>query len=213
MGLMQEAYDREYFPLMGAVKKYNANLENINSKPNEKKLMFQMQKYREIVAEKVLNKTLGNRLGRSVESTIAKLEAKVNEESMLKKEAETNWRRQAMNESVEYFEDKSVRDEFMKNALAQFCSGNTAQLSNSTLTVEYETDLFSKQYAANYDKARKEYLNDQKAKGTLSAVFLDENERKAAYKSASEKAQEYEQRVSQWAASHNPVNVATPAFS
>ena len=73
--LMQEAYDREYFPLIGAVKKYNAMLENINNKPNEKKLMFQMQKYREIMAEKVLSKTLGNRLGRCVESTIQKLEA------------------------------------------------------------------------------------------------------------------------------------------
>jgi len=194
-------------------KKYNAMLENINNKPNEKRLMFQMQKYREILAEKVLSKTLGNRLGRSVESTIAKLEAKVTEESMLKKEAETNWRRQAMNESVEYFEEQSVRDEFMKNALAQFCSGNTAQLSNSTLTVEYETDLFSKQYAANYSKAKNDYLNDQKAKGTLNAVFMDESERKAAYKSASEKAQEYESKVSAWAAKHNPVAAPIPSFS
>merc|ERR1712008_473817 len=131
--------------------------------------------------------TLGNRLGRSVESTIAKLEAKVNEESMLKKEAETNWRRAAMSETEGYFENESVREEFMKNALAQFCSGNTAQLSNSTLTVGYETDLFSQQYAVNFDKAKQDYLNDQKAKGTLSAVFLDASERKPAQRSASEK--------------------------
>ena len=132
---------------------------------------------------------------------------------MLKKEAETNWKRTALNQSVEYFENEGVRAEFMKNALSQFCSGNTAQLSNATLTVNYETDLFSKQYAQNYDKAKEEYLNDQRAKGTLSAVFMDENERKAVYKSAAQKTQEYEQRVSQWAAAHNPVNAATPSFS
>ena len=71
---MQESYDREYFPLIKAVRQYNEMLENINSKPNEKKIMFQMQKYREIVAEKVLDKTLSNRLGRSIESTVQKLE-------------------------------------------------------------------------------------------------------------------------------------------
>merc|ERR1711933_496760 len=111
-------------------------------KPNEKKLMFQMQKYREIVAEKVLSKTLGNRLGRCVESTIQKLEAKVTEEQLVKKEAETNWKRTALSETVEYFENDAVRNDFMRDALSQFCSGNTAQLSNSTLTVNYETDLF-----------------------------------------------------------------------
>merc|ERR1712241_315995 len=116
-------------------------------------------------------------------------------------------------ETEGYFENESVREDFMKNALAQFCSGNTAQLSNSTLTVEYETDLFSKQYAANYDKAKQDYLNDQKAKGTLNAVFLNESERKAAYKSASEKAQEYESKVSAWAAKHNPVAAPIPSFS
>jgi len=152
-------------------------------------------------------------LGRCVESTIAKLEAKVNEESMLKKEAETNWKRSALNESVEYFENDGVRDEFMRNALNQFCSGNTAQLSNSTLTVNYETDLFEKEYSKNYERAKQEYMNEQREKGTLSAVFMDENERKSQYKSADEKVQEYEQKVSQWAATHNPVNAATPSFS
>lgn len=73
--LMQEAYDKEYFPLHKAVKAYNQKLETINSKPNEKRLMAQMQKYRENIAEKVLNKTLGNRLARIVDSTITKLEA------------------------------------------------------------------------------------------------------------------------------------------
>merc|ERR1712130_663955 len=104
---MQEAYDREYFPIIKAVKKYNQMLENINSKPNEKKLMFQMQKYREMVAEKVLDKTLGNRLGRIVESTISKLEAKVSEESMVRKTAEDQWKRTALQETVDYFEDES----------------------------------------------------------------------------------------------------------
>ena len=73
--LMQESYDRKYFPLLRAVKKYNKMLENFNQKPNEKKLAMQMQAYREMVAEKVLDKTLGNRLGRIVESTVSKLEA------------------------------------------------------------------------------------------------------------------------------------------
>merc|ERR1712110_1267745 len=113
-------YDRKYFPLMRAVKKYNKMLENFNQKPNEKKLAMQMQAFREMVAEKVLDKTLGNRLGRIVESTVSKLEAKVSEESMTRKAAEDQWKRSALQETVDYFDDENVRREFMRDALAQF---------------------------------------------------------------------------------------------
>merc|ERR1712130_541202 len=140
---MQEAYDREYFPIIKAVKKYNQMLENINSKPNEKKLALQMQAYREMVAEKVLDKTLGNRLGRIVESTVSKLEAKVSEESMVRKTAEDQWKRTALQESVDYFDDENVRREFMRDALAQFCAGDTAKIGMSASTVEYKSDIFS----------------------------------------------------------------------
>merc|ERR1712141_368380 len=120
-------YDRKYFPLLRAVKKYNKMLENFNQKPNEKKLAMQMQAYREMVAEKVLDKTLGNRLGRI-------------EESMTRKTAEDQWKRSALQETVDYFEDESVRRDFMRDALAQFCAGDTAKISNSASTVGYETD-------------------------------------------------------------------------
>merc|ERR1712087_550443 len=94
--LMQEAYDRKYFPLLSAVQKYNAMLENVNGKPNEKKLMAHIQQYREMLAEKVLQKTLANRIGRVTESTVAKLEAKLSEEAQTKKAAEDSWKRSAM---------------------------------------------------------------------------------------------------------------------
>eukprot|EP00484_Ammonia_sp_Unknown_P026457 CAMPEP_0197028190 /NCGR_PEP_ID=MMETSP1384-20130603/7935_1 /TAXON_ID=29189 /ORGANISM="Ammonia sp." /LENGTH=448 /DNA_ID=CAMNT_0042457155 /DNA_START=20 /DNA_END=1366 /DNA_ORIENTATION=- len=209
--LMQEGYDRQYFPLLTAVKKYNAQLETINSKPNEKKLMFQMQKYREMIAEKVLSKTLSNRLGRIVESTVAKLESKVNEEAMTKKEAENAWRRSALQQTLEYFEQDSVRNDFMSQALQQFCAGDTAKISNQAATIGYETNVFDEQYKSNYERSRNEYLSEQRGKGTLSPVFVDASERQ--FKSAQEKAQEYEQKVQDWASSHNPVNAPTPAFS
>jgi len=209
--LMQESYDRKYFPLLRAVKKYNKMLENFNQKPNEKKLALQMQAYREMVAEKVLDKTLGNRLGRIVESTVSKLEAKVSEESMTRKTAEDQWKRTALQETVDYFEDESVRRDFMRDALAQFCAGDTAKISNSASTVGYETDMFASQYKSNYEGAKQKYLADQRSKGTLSPVFMDRSERGGA--SASEKASVYEQKVSEWASTHNPVQAPTPAFS
>eukprot|EP01083_Nonionella_stella_P195492 720133_1 len=167
--LMQESYDREYFPLIRQVEKYNKQLETINSKPNEKKIMFQMQKYRELIAEKVLNKTLQNRLGRSIENTIQKLETKINEEAMVKKEAENQWKRRALDETVNYFDNDTVRADFMRDVLTQFCSGNVAVISNTNATVNYETDLFKKQYDMKFNEAKNEYLNEQKEKGLLSA--------------------------------------------
>merc|ERR1712083_1009559 len=209
--LMQESYDRKYFPLLRAVKKYNKMLENFNQKPNEKKLAMQMGAYREMVAEKVLDKTLGNRLGRIVESTVSKLEAKVSEESMVRKTAEDQWKRTALQESVDYFDDDNVRKEFMRDALAQFCAGDTAKIGMSASTVEYKSDIFSSQYQSNFEAAKQKYLADQKAKGTLSPVFMDAAEQTG--KSASEKAEMYEQKVSEWASTRNPVHAPTPAFS
>eukprot|EP00483_Globobulimina_turgida_P000096 UN00096 len=148
--LLQEAYDREYFPLMKAVKKYNKELEKFNSKPNEKKIMFQMQTYREIVAEKVLNKTLQNRLGRSVESTLQKLDSKISEEGTTKKEAENQWKRKALQETVDYFDNESIRNDFMRDALGQFCSDNTAVISNTNATVHYKSDIFESKYNVKY---------------------------------------------------------------
>merc|ERR1712244_160832 len=101
-------------------------------------------------------------------------EAKVSEESMTRKTAEDQWKRTALQETVDYFEDESVRRDFMRDALAQFCAGDTAKISNSASTVGYETDMFA---------------------------------------SASEKASVYEQKVSEWASTHNPVQAPTPAFS
>merc|ERR1719187_2426395 len=184
--LMQESYDRKYFPLLQAVKKYNKMLENFNQKPNEKKLAMQIQAYREMVAEKVLDKTLGNRLGRIVESTVSKLEAKVSEEGMTKKTAEDQWKRTALQETVDYFEDENVRRDFMRDALAQFCAGDTAKISNNASSVEYETDIFASRYKSNYQGAKQQYLADQRSKGTLSPVFMEPSERGGA--SASEKA-------------------------
>eukprot|EP01084_Bolivina_argentea_P298996 515370_1 len=211
--LMQESYDREYFPLIRQVEKYNKQLETINSKPNEKKIMFQMQKYRELIAEKVLNKTLQNRLGRSIENTIQKLETKINEEAMVKKEAENQWKRRALDETVNYFDNDTVRADFMRDVLTQFCSGNVAVISNTNATVNYETDLFKKQYDMKFNEAKNEYLNEQKEKGILSAVFMDENERQTKYKSVNEKEQEYMEKVNQWSSTRNNVNTPMPSFS
>merc|ERR1719378_1293104 len=138
-----------------------------------------MQAYREMVAEKVLDKTLGNRLGRIVESTVSKLEAKVSEESMTRKTAEDQWKRTALQETVDYFEDESVRRDFMRDALAQFCAGDTAKISNNASSVEYESDIFASQYKSNYEGAKQKYLADQRSKGTLSPVFMDASERQA----------------------------------
>merc|ERR1719378_773668 len=113
-----------------------------------------MQAYREMVAEKVLDKTLGNRLGRIVESTVSKLEAKISEESMTRKTAEDQWKRTALQETVDYFEDENVRRDFMRDALAQFCAGDTAKISNNASSVEYESDIFSTQYKSNYEGAK-----------------------------------------------------------
>eukprot|EP00485_Elphidium_margaritaceum_P016489 CAMPEP_0202726802 /NCGR_PEP_ID=MMETSP1385-20130828/184798_1 /ASSEMBLY_ACC=CAM_ASM_000861 /TAXON_ID=933848 /ORGANISM="Elphidium margaritaceum" /LENGTH=455 /DNA_ID=CAMNT_0049393031 /DNA_START=20 /DNA_END=1387 /DNA_ORIENTATION=- len=211
--LVQEAYDRDYFPLLQKVQKLDAKLEAINSKPNEKRLMSQIQKYREMIAEKVLSKTLGNRLGRIVESTVAKLDAKVNEEATARKDAETQWKRSALQQSVEYFDDENVRREFMKEALAQFCSGDTAKLSNSAVTVAFQTDAFKEQYQSNYNNAKQNYLSEQRAKGSLSPVFMDESERAALSKSAPEKAEAYEEKIRQWASGRNAVNAQIPSFA
>mmetsp|Transcript_3417 Transcript_3417/g.2917 ORF Transcript_3417/g.2917 Transcript_3417/m.2917 type:complete len:176 (-) Transcript_3417:324-851(-) len=175
--------------------------------------MAQMQKYRELVAEKVLDKTLGNRLGRIVESTISKLEAKINEEGMTRKTAEDQWKRAALDSTVDYFDDAQVRQDFMRQALSQFCSGDVAKITNTTATVEFETDAFSTQYRSNYDRVRQEFLNEQRQKGTLSPVFMEDSERSSQVRSASEKSAEYESRVSEWASAHNTVNAPTPSFS
>jgi len=209
--LMQESYDRKYFPLLQAVRKYNKMLENFHQKPNEKKLALQMQAYRELVAGKVLDKTLGNRLGRIVESTVNRLEAKISEEAMTRKAAEDQWKRAALQQTVDYFDDEAVRREFMRDALAQFCAADTARISNTASSVEYKSDIFGLQYQANFDAAKRKYLEDQRSKGTLSPVFMDATEKAA--KSASEKAEVYGQKVSEWAATHNAVNAPTPAFT
>ena len=101
----------------------------------------------------------------------------------------------------------------MRDALTQFCSGDIAKITNSTATVNYQSDIFESQYKSNYDKARENFLNEQKAKGTLSPVFMDQSERSSQFMSISEKESIYESKVNQWAEKHNPVNAPTPSFS
>ena len=132
---------------------------------------------------------------------------------MTKKAAEDQWKRAALEQTVDYFEDEQVRRDFMREALSQFCSGNIAKITNTSATVRFESDVFSTEYKSNYDRARQEFLNEQREKGTLSPVFMVESERANQYRSSSEKASEYESRVAEWAAAHNPVNATTPSFS
>lgn len=130
---------------------------------------------------------------------------------MVKKTAEDQWKRTALQETVDYFDDDNVRRDFMRDALTQFCTGDTAKISNMASSVEYKSDIFASQYRANFDGAKENYLADQRAKGTLSPVFVDAAQRSG--KAASEKAEIYEQKVAEWASSHNPVTMPTPAFS
>merc|ERR1711994_1146375 len=153
------------------------------------------------------------RMGRITESTIAKLDAKMSEEAQAKKAAEDAWKRTAMAQTVDYFEGDQVRKDFMRDALAQFCSGDTAKISNSAQSTAFETNVFSEQYKANFEGARQTYLSEQRAKGSLRPVFMDEAERRAQFQSAADKEQEYERRVNEWAQTHNAVNAPTPAFS
>ncbi len=56
---------------------------------------------------------------------------------MMKKEAENQWKRRALDETVNYFDNDAVRAGFMRDALTQFCSGNVAVISNTNATVNY----------------------------------------------------------------------------
>eukprot|EP00483_Globobulimina_turgida_P009422 UN09441 len=174
--------------------------------------MFQMQKYREIVAEKVLKKTLQNRLGRSIEGTLQKLESKMSEEGTTKKEAENQWKRKALQETVDFFDNDAIRSDFMKDALTQFCSDNNAAISNTNATVHFKSDIFESKYNVKYNEAQNDYLNEQRNKGILSAVFMDKNERMENYKSIQEKEETYLQKVNVWASSRNSVNTSVPSF-
>lgn len=138
---------------------------------------------------------------------------KINEEAMTKKTAEDQWKRSALEQTVDYFEDEGVRQDFMRQALSQFCSGDVAKITNTTATVGFETDAFGTQYKSNFDRAREEFLNEQRQKGTLSPVFMDESERRNRAKSSSDKAAEYDSRISEWSSGRNSVNAPTPSFS
>ena len=138
---------------------------------------------------------------------------KMSEEAQTRKAAEEQWKRTALQQTVEYFEGGQVRQDFMKEALSQFCAGDTAKISNSAQSIVLSTDMFATQYKANFEGVRQAYLAEQKAKGALSPVFMDEAERRAQHQSAADKAHEYERRVNDWASTHNAVNAATPSFS
>jgi hypothetical protein len=209
--LSQESYDKEYYALLENVKRMNEKLTQLNEKPHEKAIFLKLIGHREILSEKVLQKSITNRISRVLETTQKQLENKVNEEASVKKDAETQWAREALGATYAYYDEESVKQQFTKDALERFLAPNFAKLSNEATAVTMDSTPVKTKYKELYEKSRQTYLTESERKGTLSPVFMDASRRKSL--SNAERASEYESRVSEWTQGRNAVNSPTPAFS
>ena len=109
--------------------------------------------YRDYLSEKVLHKTLQNQLLRNVDSTIAKLKQKISEEAAIKREAESQWKRDALQAALHHCESDKVKQDFTKQAIADFCKGDTAKIQGST-EITPNTSVFESAYQTNFANAQ-----------------------------------------------------------
>lgn len=212
--MAQEQYDRQFFQLQQRVDKTNDQIEALATKPNERVLLFDLLKYREELSEKVLKKTLANRVSRIMDKTLQQLNDKVSEELAIKAEAERQWQRDALDATVEYFNESKVQSDFMQEAIQQFSQPNVASLKQSSTNVNMQNSLFEAKYQEFYNSTKNQFLKDQKAAGKLNLVFADEKAQKATQMSAAAKQKECASRIKQWEAEHNPIgDVPLPSFA
>jgi len=211
--LQQEQYDKDYFALQENVKNVNQMLDTLHTRPNELLILPQLKLYRQHLSEKVLNKTTSNRVARLMDATLKKLQDKVSEEQSSRREAENTWKRLTLERTLKYFENEGVKNEFMKDALKQFSAGDNAKLGTASNNVTMQSNVFVEQYKKFYEEVKDEWLNDQKQRGSLSWIFVPENERQGKYSDPNQKFQEYNRRIQQWESTHNKVDVPAPSFS
>ena len=150
----QESYDREYFMLNDKLQKINKEIEALASKPNERRLLLNLVAYRDNLAEKVLQRTLSNRVARLIDGATRKMNDKASAEQATRRDAENAWSREAMEKTMNYFDDQKIRDTFMADAVKQFCAPDAASLKQSSSTVNMKQDLFKTQYDKSYNAAK-----------------------------------------------------------
>jgi len=209
--IAQEEFDRKLFASDKAVKELHEKLEALATKPDEKKVFLNLMAYRETLSEKVLQKSLGNRVVRAMEAALSKLQNKISEEVTTRREAEKQWNKQALDGTLKYLDQKDVKRSFMDEALNQFTSGDKAKLSSGDVLMD--SNLFKEVYSQLFEQAKEEYFREQSASNTLSWVFRSESERKSSRMSAREKEAEYSKRIHEWENGRNRVNSQAPSFA
>jgi len=212
--ISQEHFDREFFLINERLQQINKSIEAIETKPDEKTVLLGMAAYRSSLSEKVLQRTLSNRVARLVDNANKKLNDKMGEEAQIKKDAESGWQRDALEQTLNYFDDSKVKQEFMKEAINAFCQPNVASLkASNTQGQSASVDLFKAKYDQFYQSSKATYLKDKKANGSLSWVFIDQNERSKLRMSEKDKESAFTKKIKEWEQSHNPVNAQIPSFA
>jgi len=206
----QEEFDRRYFATTKGVKELHEKLEALATKPDEKKVLVGLMAYRETLSEKVLQKSLSNRVSRIIDASLKKLQDKISDDATLRRETEKQFHKQALDGTLRHLDERSVKNSFMAEALSQFSSLDNAKLSSEN--VLFDANVFRQTYDRLLQTAKDEYTQEQQANNTLPWVFRTDAEREAERLSPEEKQQEYLKRVRDWEKGRNSVGAPVPSF-
>ncbi|ETO32878.1 hypothetical protein RFI_04236 [Reticulomyxa filosa] len=217
---VQEQFDRKYFAATEAVKELHEKLEALATKPDEKQVLLSLMAYRDTLSEKVLQKSLSNRVSRIIDGTLKKLQDvlcplrdnkhKISEETSAQRDAEKQFHKQALEGTLRQLDQKSERDTFTSEALHQFSTLDKAKLSSES--VVFDVNLFQQTYERFLQAAKESYLQEQQAKNTLPWVFRSSSEREAARLSPEQKEREYFKRVREWEQGRNNVDAPSCGY-
>merc|ERR1719510_1002402 len=190
----QEYYDQRFFPLQENVDNLFTFLDRLEKKPDMGVVLGKYNAYVDSLRDRLVAKRVAESIASKATSISELLEQKAREEASTAQKPPKQWKADALNETISFFQNKAELDKYNKGAMAALKADGGAKFNaeNTDNTVESK-------YAELLAKMEKEWFADQRKNGTLPWTFATDAEKKKAAISEADKKSLYDKTTAELA--------------
>jgi len=190
----QEYYDQRFFPLQENVDNLFTLLDRLEKKPDMGVVLGKYNAYVDSLRDRLVAKRVAESIASKATSISELLEQKAREEASSAQKPPKQWKADALNETISFFQNKAELDKYNKGAMAALKADGGAKFNteNTDNTVESK-------YAELLAKMEKDWFADQRKNGTLPWTFATEAERKKGSFSEADKKALYDKTTGELA--------------
>jgi len=188
----QEYYDQRFFPLQENVDNLFTLLDRLEKKPDMGIVLGKYNTYVDNLRERLVTKRVAESIASKGSSISELLDQKGRQEAADAAGPPKQWKQDALDSTVAFFQNKAELDKYSKSAMAALKKDGGAKFNTANADASAET-----KYAELLKKAETEWFSAQRKAGTLPWAFATDAEKSKAKMSEADKKAIYDKTIAE----------------